>query len=125
MFQIKINENEYYVFGENEFTICSELKNPIITCPNYYNFEIINGKYPIIRYTNIEPVIINKASIDTKNYYNINVSFGIPLTNEEHQILYEFYLTQIKENPTEEYLEEKNIRNDIETAKTLVKKERQ
>lgn len=125
MFQIKINENEYYVFGENEFTICSELKNPIITCPNYYNFEIINGKYRIIRYTNIEPVIINKASIDTKNYYNINVSFGIPLTNEEHQILYELYLTQIKENPTEEYLEEKNIRNDIETAKTLVKKERQ
>ena len=122
MFEVKINNNEYYVFGENEFTICGELKNLIITCPNYYNLEIINGKYPLIKYTNIEPVIINKSSIEPKTPYNINISFGLPLTIEEYKTLYELYLKQIKENQTEEYLQEKTIQNDIETAKTLVKK---
>lgn len=48
----------------------------------------------------------------------------MPLTTEEYEILYELYLKQSEENQTEEYLREKNIKNDIETAKILIKKER-
>ena len=124
MFEVKINKNKYYVFGEKEFTIYSEPKSPIIPCPNYYSLKILNGKYPITKFTNIEPVIINELNIELNNPFNINISFGMPLTTEEYEILYELYLKQSEENQTEEYLQEKNIKNDIETAKILIKKER-
>ena len=121
MFQVKINENKYYVFGENELTIIGNPKTNLLTCPCYYDLEILNGNSTIIKYTNNEPVIINSNEITDNSQFILEFSFGLPLTLEEHETLYELYLKQNKENQTEEYQKENAIKNDIEIAKRLVK----
>ena len=121
MFQVKISENKYYIFGENELTIIGNPKTNLLTCPRYYDLEILNGNSTIIKYTNNEPVIINSNEITDNGQFILEFSFGLPLTLEEHEILYKLYLKQNKENQTEEYQKENAIKNDIEKAKRLVK----
>lgn len=126
MFKVKINngekENEYLVFKEKEFTVIGSSANVYISCPNYFSLEVIPGQTLTIKYTNIEPVIINSNSIEYDNLnQTTNFSFGLPLSLDEYKNLYELYLTQMEENPTQEYQAEQEIQNDVEYAKTLVK----
>lgn len=126
MFKIKINNNEqekdYAVFSEREFTIITKLTTFFITCPNYYELNIIPTETPVIQCTNIEPIIIEDNPITENGFNKINISFGEAITPEEYETLYELYLEQMKENPTPEYLKEQEIKEDIERAKKLVKK---
>lgn len=126
MFKVKINngekENEYLVFKEKEFTVIGSSANVCISCPNYFSLEVIPGQTPTIKYTNIEPVIINSNSIEYDSLHQTtNFSFGLPLSLDEYKNLYELYLTQMEENPTPEYQAEQEIQNDVECAKTLIK----
>lgn len=126
MFKVKINngekENEYLVFKEKEFTVIGSSANVCISCPNYFSLEVIPGQTLTIKYTNIEPVIINSNSIEYDNLnQTTNFSFGLPLSLDEYKNLYELYLTQMEENPTPEYQAEQEIQNDVKCAKTLVK----
>ena len=126
MFKVKINngekENEYLVFKEKEFTVIGSSANVYISCPNYFSLEVIPGQTLTIKYTNIEPVIINSNSIEYDSLHQTtNFSFGLPLSLDEYKNLYELYLTQMEENPTPEYQAEQEIQNDVEYAKTLVK----
>lgn len=126
MFKVKINngekENEYLVFKEKEFTVIGSSANVYISCPNYFSLEVIPGQTLTIKYTNIEPVIINSNSIEYDSLnQTTNFSFGLPLSLDEYKNLYELYLTQMEENPTQEYQAEQEIQNDVEYAKTLVK----
>ena len=120
MFKTKIKENEYLVFKRQEINIIGEAKNNIIPCPDYYSLEIIPGQIQLIKYTNTAPVIINHDSIET-DLNTINFSFGVPITTEEYNMLYELYLNQMEKNPTPEYQKEVEIKQDVEFAKTLVK----
>ena len=126
MFKIKINNNEqekdYAVFSEREFTIITKPTTFFITCPNYYELNVIPGERPVIQCTNIEPIIIEDNPITENGFNKINISFGEVITPEEYETLYELYLEQMKENPTPEYLKEQEIKEDIERAKKLVKK---
>lgn len=126
MFKIKINNNEqekdYAVFSEREFTIITKPTTFFITCPNYYELNVIPGERPVIQCTNIEPIIIEDNPITENGFNKINISFGEVITTEEYETLYELYLEQMKENPTPEYLKEQEIKEDIERAKKLVKK---
>ena len=74
MFQVKINENKYYVFGENELTIIGNPKTNLLTCPRYYDLEILNGNSTIIKYTNNEPVIINSNEITDNSQFILEFS---------------------------------------------------
>lgn len=126
MFKVKINngekENEYLVFKEKEFTVIGSSANVCISCPNYFSLEVIPGQTLTIKYTNIEPVIINSNSIEYDSLnQTTNFSFGLPLSLDEYKNLYELYLTQMEENPTPEYQAEQEIQNDVKCAKTLVK----
>lgn len=122
MFNVQINENEYIVFGERELNFIGNTISNVVTCQNYYTLETIPGQNPAIKYTNIEPVIIDKNSIE---YNNLNgqttFSFGLPLSIEEYEALYELHLKQLEENPTLEYQNIQRMKQDVETAKTLVK----
>lgn len=126
MFQIKINndekEKDYLVFGEKEFNIIFHPTTHCISCPNYYELNVIPGERPVIQCTNIEPIIIEDNPITNNGFNTINISFGEAITPEEYETLYELYLEQMKENPTPEYLKEQEIKEDIERAKKLVKK---
>lgn len=126
MFQVKITnddeENDYSVFKQGEFNIITQPIDFIITCPSYYKLNIIPSQTPTIQYTNIEPVIINSDMIEKTGFDRVSVSFGQPITTEEYEILYELYLKQMAENPDQQYLEKQKIKQDIEHAKTLVKK---
>ena len=126
MFNIKINNGEkeknYAVFDEREFNIITNPTIFVISCPNYYELNIIPASTPIIQYTNIEPIIIEDNPIEENSFNKFNISFGQPITPEEYETLYELYLKQMKENPTPEYLKQMEIKDDIEQAKKLVKK---
>lgn len=126
MFQVKIpngdKENEYSVFKQGEFSLISDPINYIIACPSYYQLNIIPSQTPTIQYTNIEPVIINSDMIEETGFNRVYIDFGQPITLEEYEILYELYLKQMAENPDQRYLKEQKIKQDIEHAKTLVKK---
>lgn len=126
MFQIKINngekENEYAVFKEREFTIITKPTTFFITCPSYYELNIIPAATPVITYTNIEPIIIDANPITEQSYDKFNISFGEPITPDEYEALYELYLEQMKDNPNPDYLKGQEIKEDIERAKKLVKK---
>lgn len=126
MFNIKIDngdkEKSYTVFKEREFTIIGTCTNNIITCPSYYELNIIPSATPVITYTNIEPIIIDENPITEKGFNTVNISFGEAITPEEYETLYELYLEQMKENPTPEYSKKTEIKDEIEQAKKLVKK---
>ena len=126
MFQVKITnddeENDYSIFKQGEFNIITQPIDFIITCPSYHKLNIIPSQTPTIQYTNIEPVIINSDMIEKTGFDRVSVSFGQPITTEEYEILYELYLKQMAENPDQQYLEKQKIKQDIEHAKTLVKK---
>ena len=125
MFNVQINDNEYTVYGEQELNIIGTPYQTMIECPSYYDLEIISGKKPIIRFINNTPVITYKQ----ENQDNIfksdtNADFGLSISIEEYEILYELHLKQLEENPTPEYQNSQKIRQEIETAKQLIKKER-
>lgn len=117
MFQIKINndekEKDYLVFGEKEFNFIFHPTTHCISCPNYYELNIIPSETPII----IEDNPITDDDFNTINFY-----FGEAITPEEYEILYELYLEQMKDNPNPDYLKSQEIKEDIERAKKLVKK---
>ena len=124
MFQIKINKEEkvYAVFGERELNIITNPTSFIVTCPNYYELNIIPASTPIIKYTNIEPIIIEDDPFTESGFNKINISFGQPITIEEYEILHELYLMQMEENPAPEYLKAMEIKEAVKQAKHLVKK---
>ena len=126
MFQVKIlngdEENEYSVFKQGEFNFITSPTNLIVECPSYYKLNIIPSQIPTIQYTNIEPVIINNNTMEKSGFDKVYVDFGQPITMEEYEILYELYLKQMAETPNQRYLKEQKIKQDIEHAKTLVKK---
>lgn len=126
MFQIKINNNEqekdYAVFSEREFTIITKPTTFFITCPNYYELNIIPTETPVIQCTNIEPIIIEDNPITDDDFNTINFYFGEAITPKEYEILYELYLEQMKDNPNPDYLKSQEIKEDIERAKKIVKK---
>ena len=120
MFEIKINERDYYVFREKEFNIIGNLNTPFLSHPNYYDLNITETS---LQYTNNKNVIIPADLLEFNKITNqISASFGLPITLEEYKTLYELYLDQMNENPTEEFIKLKEIKQDIEHAKTLVKK---
>lgn len=123
MFEVKINDNNYYVFGENEVSFVTRQNHVIIPTPNFYDLEIIPEKTTIIKFTNNEPVIIPSKMINYNNIFETyEGSFGTNLSLEEYETLYELYLNQMQENPTTEYTQLQEIKQDIKHAKTLVKK---
>ena len=120
MLEIKINERDYYVFREKEFNIIGNLNTPFLSHPNYYDLNITETS---LQYTNNKNVIIPADLLKFNKITNqISASFGLPITLEEYETLYELYLDQMNENPTEEFITLKEIKQDIEHAKTLVKK---
>ena len=126
MFQIKINndekEKDYLVFGEKEFNIIFRPTTHCISCPNYYELNVIPGETPVIQCTNIEPIIIEDNPITNNGFNTINISFGKAITPEEYNLFYEEYLNQMKKNPTSEYLRYQENKQNIEEAKKLIKK---
>ena len=80
MFTIKINDDDkekgYAVYGEREFTIITNPTTVFISCPNYYQLNILPGSNPIIQYTNIEPIIIEDNPIKENGFNKFNISFG-------------------------------------------------
>ena len=126
MFTIKINDDDkekgYAVYGEREFTIITNPTTFFVSCPSYYQLNILPGSNPIIQYTNIEPIIIEDNPIKENGFNKFNISFGQPITPEEYETLYELYLMQMEQNPTPEYLNQIEIKEDIKRATKLVKK---
>ena len=117
MFKISINnkeEREYYVYNTNELNFVVNLTSIMIQVPNYYNIQIIKGTPNLVQYTNTEPVIMPNTAITYDNVLKtFNYSFGINISPEEYNALYEEYLNQMNQNPTEEYLSIKKIQEDV------------
>ena len=107
---------------KKEFNFIFHPTTHCISCPNYYELNIIPSETPVIQYTNIEPIIIEDNPITDDDFNTINFYFGEAITPEEYEILYELYLEQMKDNPNPDYLKEQEIKEDIERAKKLVKK---
>lgn len=124
MFEVKIdNENEstdYLVFKEGEVTICGNAK-PFNTCPDYYDVDVISADNPMLSFRNNTPVIMRKDAYEDKGVFGITFSWGLPLSLEEHEALYDLYLKQMEEEPTEDYLYLEKIKEDVGKAKSLVK----
>ncbi len=129
MFQITIENNDkeknnYIIYGEHEFNFFTKITPPMnLPIPNYYELENIPSQYPIIKITNIVPIIVIPDQIITveKNSVNLNFYASYPLELDEYEALYETYLTQMKNNPTSEFQTVQKIKNDIKYTKVLNK----
>ena len=125
MFNVKINENEYSVFEERELNIIGIPNQMMIGCPNYYDLEIIAGERPLIRFINNKKIITYKQENQTHIIFEADkhADFGLTLSDEEYKTLYKLHLKQLGKNPTPEYQNNQKIKQDIEIAKQLIKKE--
>ncbi len=118
MFNIKIKENIYTVYGENEFNFIYKNNVIMIGIPNYYNLNIENNGY--LRITNNEPIIFPS---DDLIKYNINEAIGIgyPIDINMYNILYKKYLEDTKGNLNKFDIQKKEIENDLNYIKRIHK----
>ncbi len=118
MFNIKIKENIYTVYGENEFNFIYKNNVIMIGIPNYYNLNIENNGY--LRITNNEPIIFPS---DDLIKYNINEAIGIgyPIDINMYNILYKKYLEDTKGNLNKFDIQKKEIENDLNYIKKIHK----
>lgn len=118
MFNIKIKENIYTVYGENEFNFIYKNNVVMIGIPNYYNLNIENNGY--LRITNNEPIIFPS---DDLIKYNINEAIGIgyPIDINMYNILYKKYLEDTKGNLNKFDIQKKEIEDDLNYIKKIHK----
>lgn len=118
MFNIKIKENIYTVYGENEFNFIYKNNVIMIGIPNYYNLNIENNGY--LRITNNEPIIFPS---DDLIKYNINEAIGIgyPIDINMYNILYKKYLEDTKGNLNKFDIQKKEIEDDLNYIKKIHK----
>lgn len=125
MFNIKINDNNYAVYGEYEFAFIGNLVTPIMSVPEYFDLEFVAGNKPAFKLINNTPLIINTDTLIDQSPFtystNVNYSSIYPLDIEEYEILYTLYQKEMEKNPDEDYQMQMQIKNDIESAKKLIK----
>ncbi len=127
MFKIKIKNNEketnYIVYGEQELALIGNVTSSIVSCPNYFDLKLIpTSKEPIMIMTNNVPIIVDADNILNTNYFTTNINFDqtYPLDITEYKNLHDLYLEQMATNPTEEFLNQQNIKDNVNSV--LVKK---
>ena len=125
MFNVNIDNNEYAVYGENEFTFAGNLNTPVLSIPSYFNLELLNGNNIAFKLTNNTQILVDYNKLISENYFqnSLDIKFSAiyPLKIEEYETLYELHKFQIEENPTEEFKLQNQMKNDIKKAKKLVK----
>lgn len=116
MFNIKIKEKKYIVYGENEYNFIYKDKVVMIGIPNFFDLNVENSGY--LRITNNEPIIFALDDLINFNHtINDVLRLGYPIDINMYNILYEKHLEDAKENLDEIVTKKKEIENDLNYVK--------
>lgn len=132
MFPIIVNNNAknerttYYIYDVNEHIIIfPAISLGSIINKSYYDMELTDDS---IIFKNTEKVIVNNEKIEEflsttsiAPQTKITLPFGYELTDEEYQILKQYYIEQVTACISDENFEEENqIKKDIQKVRKLI-----